>query len=57
MKRIYEDPSIPITQDDQFDLPPDFDPCKGEYLEDGQELDAIVGDGEDEEDDFIGVEL
>ena len=58
MKRIYDDPTIPITQDDEFDLSPDFDPCKGEYLEDGEEIDAIISDDDDsDEDDFIGVEL
>jgi len=30
MKKIYADPSIPITQQDQFNLTPGFDPCQGE---------------------------
>ena len=30
MAKIYADSSIPITQNDQFDLTPGFDPCRGE---------------------------
>ncbi len=30
MAKIYADRSIPITQNDQFDLTPGFDPCRGE---------------------------
>ena len=30
MKKIYADPTIPITENDQFDLTPGFDPCSGE---------------------------
>ena len=41
MKKIYDDPTIPITQQDQFDITPGFDPCAGE-------LDLGFGD-EDEE--------
>ena len=42
MKKIYADPTINITQNDQFDISPDFDPCKGE-------LSLGYGDEEDEE--------
>ena len=30
MKKIYADPTIDITQNDQFDITPGFDPCQGE---------------------------
>ena len=28
MKSVYDDQSLHITQDDQFDFPPNFDPCQ-----------------------------
>ena len=43
MQQIYNDPTIPITQDDKFDITPGFDPCAGEDEE------------EEEEDDFVEV--
>ncbi len=30
MKKVYADSSLGISQNDQFDLTPDFDPCHGE---------------------------
>ena len=30
MKKVYADSSLPYTQDDQFDLPAEFDPCSRE---------------------------
>ncbi len=42
MKKIYADPSLGITQQDQFDITPGFDPCAGEL---GQDL----GEGEEGE--------
>ncbi|MCR4601937.1 MAG: penicillin-binding protein [Prevotella sp.] len=46
MKKIYADPSIPITQQDQFDLTPGFDPCQGEEGI-GYEYDEDEGEGGD----------
>ena len=43
MKKIYADPNIPITEDDQFDITPGFDPCAGEI--------GLGGDGEEGEED------
>ena len=37
MKKIYADSSIDITQQDQFDLTPGFDPCAGELQLDAEE--------------------
>ena len=38
MKKVYADPSIPITEQDQFDLTPGFDPCSGDdYMDDNDE--------------------
>lgn len=47
MKSIYADPSLPYSQDDQFDLPPEFDPCN---IEDDM---RIVDDASNEADKII----
>lgn len=47
MKSIYADPSLPYSQDDQFDLPPEFDPCN---IEDDMH---IVDDASNEADEII----
>lgn len=47
MKSIYADPSLPYSQDDQFDLPPEFDPCN---IEDDM---RIVDDASNEADEII----
>ncbi len=51
MKKIYADSSIDITQQDQFDLTPGFDPCAGEL-----QLDAEEEEGEGGDDEFTPVE-
>ena len=52
MKKIYADPTINITEDDQFDLPADFDPCRGEDMLEFEEGDEVeTGEG----DDFVPV--
>jgi penicillin-binding protein 1A len=53
MQKIYNDPTINITQQDQFDLTPGFDPCSGEEGL-GYEYDDEEEAGGDEEatDDF-----
>jgi len=53
MQKIYNDPTINITQQDQFDLTPGFDPCRGEEGL-GYEYDDEEEAGGDEEatDDF-----
>jgi penicillin-binding protein 1A len=28
--KVYEDPNLPYTQEDTFDIPSDFDPCNSE---------------------------
>ena len=50
MKKIYADNSLGISQTDQFDITPGFDPCKGEEDMDWKE-DADSGEAA-EEDDF-----
>jgi penicillin-binding protein 1A len=35
MNKVYADKSLPYTQEDQFDIPRDFDPC---HREDDMEL-------------------
>ena len=50
MKKIYADKSLGISQTDQFDITPGFDPCKGEEDMDWEE-DADSGETT-EEDDF-----
>ncbi len=37
MKKVYEDSALPYSQDEQFDLPDDFDPCKDILEEDFSE--------------------
>ena len=48
MKKVYADSSLGISQNDQFDLTPDFDPCHGEnedYDEDdGEEIENVLED-------------
>ena len=51
MKKIYADSSIDITQQDQFDLTPGFDPCAGEL-----QLDPEEEEGEGGGDEFTPVE-
>ena len=46
MKSIYADSTLPYSQDDQFDLPPNFDPC-------GSEDDMRIVDGSPDEADQI----
>ncbi|MBQ9355682.1 MAG: penicillin-binding protein [Prevotella sp.] len=53
MNKIYGDSSLGITQQDQFDLTPGFDPCQGEEFL--GEADFAEGD-EGEVDDFVEVE-
>ena len=53
MKKIYADSSIDITQQDQFDLTPGFDPCAGELQLDAEE-EGEGGEGNDDE--FTPVE-
>ena len=48
MKKIYADSSIDITQQDQFDLTPGFDPCAGELQLDAEEEDEGSEGGGDE---------
>ena len=52
MKKIYADSSIDITQQDQFDLTPGFDPCAGELQLDAEE----EGEGGEGGDEFTPVE-
>jgi len=52
MKKIYADSSIDITQQDQFDLTPGFDPCAGELQLDAEEEEGGEGGG----DEFTPVE-
>ncbi len=44
MKKVYADPNLGISQQDQFDISPNFDPCRGELGQDFSE-----GEEEDEE--------
>jgi penicillin-binding protein 1A len=47
MKKIYADESIPITQQDQFDLTPGFDPCSGEIMDEELEDEEFEGETDD----------
>ena len=49
MKKVYADPTIPITEDDQFDLTPGFNPCKGEFDMDYEDEEGEEGEEGDEE--------
>jgi penicillin-binding protein 1A len=45
MKKVYADSNLPYTQDDQFDMPADFDPCNREddmELVDGADSDEQI---------------
>jgi penicillin-binding protein 1A len=45
MKKVYADSNLPYTQDDQFDMPADFDPCNREddmELVDGADTDEQI---------------
>ena len=33
MQQVYADPSLPYKQEEQFDVPEDFDPCKDKLTE------------------------
>ena len=48
MKKIYADPTIDITEQDQFDVPGGFDPCRGEDYFDDEEDEDSGDDGDDE---------
>ena len=56
MKKIYADPTIDITEDDQFDLTPGFDPCKGE-LGLGEDNEGEEGEEGGEEQEGAGVPI
>ena len=45
MKSIYADSSLPYSQDDQFDLPPGFDPCSTE--DDMRIVDGAPGEADE----------
>jgi penicillin-binding protein 1A len=49
MKKIYADPTIPITENDQFDLTPGFDPCKDEFSSDLGNEEGEEGEEGDED--------
>ena len=42
MKKVYADGNLPYTQDDQFDIPEDFDPCNRE--DDMEQVDDAEAD-------------
>jgi penicillin-binding protein 1A len=42
MKKVYADGNLPYTQDDQFDMPEDFDPCSRE--DDMEQVDDAEAD-------------
>ena len=45
MKSVYADPALGITQEDKFDIPSDFDPCKTEDdMEEVEEEEIVEGD-------------
>jgi len=46
MKKVYEDASLPYTQEDQFDIPAAFDPCHSED-------DMQMVDGPDDDDEIF----
>ena len=56
MQKVYNDKHLGITQEDQFDMPANFDPCKGEedelYDDDDGDLYEEDTDGHDEVDEF-----
>ena len=45
MKSIYADSSLPYSQDDQFDLPPEYDPCSTE--DDMQIVDGLPNEADE----------
>ena len=50
MNKIYADHSLGISQQDQFDTTPGFDPCRGEEdldWEDGEDYEGVSGDEDD----------
>ena len=59
MKKIYADPTIDITQEDQFDITPGFNPCKGELDDlDGEEEESEEGeDGEEGRQEVFGLPI
>ena len=44
MKKVYADEHLPYSQDDQFDVPADFDPCSRE-----DDMELVDGADEDEQ--------
>lgn len=38
MQEVYKDPRLPYSQDTRFEFPYDFDPCKGEIFDEGDQF-------------------
>ena len=56
MSKVYADKRLPYSQDETFDIPEDFDPCKSLLLQKEEEEELVpvlnMGDSsEDKEDD------
>ena len=54
INKVYADPSLGYTQDDQFDIPEDFDPCGAMYVGNDddellniEEMEELVDGGDD----------
>ncbi|MBR6189765.1 MAG: transglycosylase domain-containing protein [Prevotella sp.] len=47
MKSVYADPALGITQEDKFDIPSDFDPCKTEDDMEEVEEEVEIAEGDE----------
>ena len=55
MQKVYKDKSLPYNEDEIFDIPEDFDPCRSKFQLSDDEDDLLI-DGEEDGDAFLQEE-
>ena len=55
MQKVYKDKSLPYSEDEIFDIPEDFDPCRSKFQLSDDEDDLLI-DGEENGDAFLQEE-
>ena len=47
MQKVYKDNSLPYSEDEIFDIPEDFDPCRSKFQLSDDEEDVLISDEDD----------